>query len=146
MNEIDRRLRELRSELDGLSWRERRRVLAEARDHLLSSLEDGCDERQAVGRLGPGAAFAGFPARRRRPWPAAWQSPCRSCWRGWRWRRRSTSGCARRGSTPAQAKPKPTLTAASHRANIRRCVAAWNAPANARFWALARQHARRARS
>src|SRR4051794_19456786 len=101
MREIDGRLREVRAELHGLSRRERRRVLAEARDHLLSSLEDGCDERQAVERLGTERAFRGFPPRFDPALPAP---------------------------TPAQAAP-PAFPPQG--AGDQRCAAAWNAPANA---------------
>src|SRR3954469_188135 len=136
--EIDRRLRELRSELRGLSWRERRRVLAEARDHLLSSLEHGCDERQAIELLGPGTAFRGFPPRRHGARRVAIGAPLllaglalapsldRAVWR---------SAPSPRPPTPAQAPTPPAFPPKG--ASTRRCVAACNAPANARFRALA---------
>jgi hypothetical protein len=144
--EIERRLRDLRTELRGLSRRERRRVLAEARDHLLSSLEDGCDEHQAVDQLGAAEAFAGFPQRRRHgvrgvavgvplllSGLALAPSLDKAVWR----------------FDPAL--PLPTQAQAANPgyppkdASIRRCVAAWNAPANARFQALAeRDRVRRA--
>ena len=44
MSEIERRLRELRRELRGVSWRRRRRVLAEVEDHLRCAVDDGLSE------------------------------------------------------------------------------------------------------
>jgi hypothetical protein len=52
VSEIERCLRELRRELRGESWRRRRRVLAEARDHLRCAVDDGLSEAEAVARLG----------------------------------------------------------------------------------------------
>lgn len=63
---VEQLLDDLRRELRPLGWRRRRRVLAELRDHVLSAVEDGQDEADAVRRLGNGRdALAGFPVRRR---------------------------------------------------------------------------------
>src|SRR4051812_12557294 len=79
MRPLDRLLAELRSELRPLGWRRRRRALAEARDHLLSAVEDGVAdglsrdqaEGRAVAGFGDAAAIADAlqrvrPQRRRR--------------------------------------------------------------------------------
>src|ERR1700712_5281919 len=63
---VEQLLAHLRRELRPLGWRRRRRVLAEIRDHVLSAVEDGPTESDAIHRLGDAhGALAGFPARRR---------------------------------------------------------------------------------
>jgi hypothetical protein len=69
---IDDALRRLRRDLRRVGWRDRRRALAEARDHLLQAAEDarasghdpGEAERIAVARFGePGSVAGGYPRR-----------------------------------------------------------------------------------
>ena len=64
---LERLLADLQRELQPLGWRARRRALAEARDHLLSALEDelaaGASlpeaEEHAIERFGEAARIAG---------------------------------------------------------------------------------------
>jgi hypothetical protein len=133
MNEIDERLRALRRELHELSWRRRRRVLAEARDHLLCAVDDGLTPAEAVAQLGdPGEAFGGFPRARRvhravtLAVPAALLALAPSV----------GGPLARIGATVSQsraASPTPQQVIARQKHAILTCAAAWNAEPGARL-------------
>ncbi|MEO9174449.1 MAG: hypothetical protein ABI317_02965, partial [Gaiellales bacterium] len=134
MATIDARIRELRRELRGLSRRRRRRVLDEARDHLLSALEDGCSADEAAARLGePRVAFAGFPRRRRTHRAALVAAPLAFLALA-----TPVSGTLEQlgaGATPSQAAVNPIVHEQLQRS---RCVAAWNAAASDHWRRLAR--------
>ena len=136
MSEIERCLRELRRELRGVSWRRRRRVLAEAHDHLRCAVDDGLSGAEAVARLGlAGVAFAGFPKRRRpRPLvvlvgPMALLALAPSL-----------DGTLLRlgaGTTPSEASPPAVVTPRQAAAALRQCVSVWNSAASARWRSVA---------
>lgn len=134
MTTTDQRLRELRRELRSLSWRRRRRVLEEARDHLLSALEDGVGDSEAAVRLGePHLAFAGFPARRRTHRAALVAVPVAFL---------ALASPVSGTLEQIGAGPAPSLAATPgiiqrQALEQARCVAAWNVPANASWRELA---------
>ncbi len=136
MSEIERRLRELRRELRGVSWRRRRRVLAEVEDHLRCAVDDGLSEAEAVADLGaPGIAFAGLPERRRSQRLSLVAGPLVLLALA-----PSLDGTLRQlgaGTTPSQAASPPTMTKAQQTLALRRCVASWNAEATGRWRAAA---------
>jgi hypothetical protein len=133
---IEQRLRELRRELRGLSWRRRRRVLAEVEDHLRCAVDDGLSEAEAVADLGaPGVAFAGLPERRRPQRLSLIAGPLVLLALA-----PSLDGTLRQlgaGTTPSQAASPPTMTQAQQTLAQRRCVASWNAEATGRWRAAA---------
>jgi hypothetical protein len=111
-------------------------VLAEVRDHLLSAVEDGQPESDAVRRLGDAhVALAGFPARRRTHRAALVAVPVAFLALA-----APVSGPLVEnlgaGATPSQA---ATISPArQQRLAQEECVRAWNSTANARWQALAR--------
>jgi hypothetical protein len=129
-------LADLRRELRPLGRRQRRRVLAEVRDHPLSAVEDGQDESDAVRRLGDAnVVLAGFPARRRTHRAALAAVPVAFLALA-----ASVSGTLVQhlgaGATPSQA---ATISPArQQRLAQEGCVKAWNSAGNARWHALAR--------
>jgi hypothetical protein len=127
MNEIDDRLRALRRELHELSWRRRRRVLDEARDHLLCAVDDGLTPAEAVAQLGdPAEAFRGFPKARRTHRAVTLAVPAMLLALA-----PSIGGpLARIGATvtPSRAaSPTPGQVIARQNRAIRACATAWNA-------------------
>jgi hypothetical protein len=138
MSEIDQRVRELRRELRGLSWRRRRRVLAEARDHLACALEDGLSEPEAVESLGrPDVAFAGLPQRRRPQRLAVVIGPVLLLALA-----PSLSGTFPRlgsGTTTSEAASPQIVMQRQVAAALRKCVATWNAEPTGQWRAAATQ-------
>jgi hypothetical protein len=138
VSEIEQRLRELRRELRGLSWRRRKRVLAEARDHLRCAVDDGLSEAEAVACLGqPGVAFAGFPARRRPQRLAVVIGPVALLALA-----PSLDGTLLRlgaGTAPSQAAPPAVVSQSQVAAARRECVAAWNSEVSGRWRSAAVQ-------
>jgi hypothetical protein len=136
VSEIERCLRELRRELRGVSWRRRRRVLAEAQDHLCCAVDDGLSEAEAVARLGPaGLAFVGFPKRRRPRRLAVVVGPVALLVLA-----PSLDGTLLRlgaGTTPSEASPPAVVTQRQAAAALRQCVSVWNSEASARWRSVA---------
>jgi hypothetical protein len=132
VSEIEQRLRELQCELRDLSWRRRRRVLAEARDHLGCALDDGLSEADAVASLGaPGAAFEGFPGPRRPRRLVAVAAPMVLLALA-----PSLDGTLQRlgaGTAQSHAATPPTFTRSQADAIVRRCAAAWNGKTTGRW-------------
>src|SRR5262249_8450414 len=133
----------LRRELRGIPWRQRRRVLVEARDHLLSSMEDGCGEPEAVARFGaPGGALARVPSHPPPPRPLVVRRPPALAAPALAPALAGSLPRLGSGRTPSRAAGSPI---SRFHAATARCVRAWNAPASVRWRALARSlHVRRA--
>jgi hypothetical protein len=134
---LERLLSDMRRELRPLGGRARRRVLEEVRDHVLSAVEAGLDEAEAVARVGqPRVVLAGLPARRRTHRAAVVAVPVAFLALA-----APVSGPLVQnlgaGATVSQAS---TLGFAQQQLLAReRCVQAWNAPASGRWRALARR-------
>jgi hypothetical protein len=140
---VEQLLTHLRRDLRPLGWRRRRRVLAEIRDHVLSAVEDGQTESEAIQRVGDAhGALAGFPARRRTHRVALLAVPIAFLALA-----APVSGPLVQnlgaGATPSQA---ATISPArQQRLAEEACVSAWNSVGNARWQLLARSsHAARA--